>query len=494
MKTGLKIFIGFIVFFIFQDLISQQITYSGTVQYRSINTTKASGGGSDKHWNWNVDIDQKFIIEGTFYVTFTGGISPVGVAMYQMTSIEGDIHIENTVNNESNDEKVFQFCYDGYMRYKRTETPGDSRIKKLAVKWERSDPDKPCIFSGNLSIISPPSNNKKEPTSGKYIIMLMGEIKIDVTHMSYDEEKFPCDPTINKPPSSITKTNKMNFPIVIAVEKGFDGSNILEGRKVIKDEHNTITKKGSSHGMQHGDMDYFYDHNITVSWTLVKRTKECDANLTKVNGDVKINGVPVKEGNVKIAAGDMISTGDKSRMQINMPGGNEVIMLGPNSNFLVKDPCKLTPPKNMDFQKSVRNFIRGKVYQVVGADNSEFEVKTRTAVTGFRGQISPVVKEYYCSNNNIEVRGGPSFNLQEVVDDTDPEKESMIKEFGDLSGYKAAFYIHTEPEAIYDVSAIKGDILVESTFGSDKMVVKEGSTATSWPNGTPFFDIYISAK
>ena len=70
----------------------------------------------------------------------------------------------------------------------------------------------------------------------------------------------------------------------------------------------------------------------------------------------------------------------------------------------------------------------------------------------------------------------------------------MIKAFGDLSAYKAAFYVHTEPEAIYDVSAIKGDILVESTFGPDKMVVKEGSTVNAWPNGTPFFDIYVSVK
>jgi hypothetical protein len=116
------------------------------------------------------------------------------------------------------------------------------------------------------------------------------------------------------------------------------------------------------------------------------------------------------------------------------------------------------------------------------------------AGAGVRGQISPAIREYYCSNNNIEVRGGPYYNLQEYVAKTDPEKESMIKEFGDLSAYKTAFYVHTEPDGIYDVSAVKGDILVESATGSDKMVVKEGSTVTSWPDGTPFMDIYISAK
>ena len=246
--------------------------------------------------------------------------------------------------------------------------------------------------------------------------------------------------------------------------------------------------------MAHRYVDYTIVENITVSWTLVKRTKECDANLKLAKGDVKINGEPVNEGNIKIAAGDMISTGAKSRMQINMPGGNEVIMLGSNSNIVVKDPCKLTPPKDMDFQKSARNFIRGKLYQALDAENTEYVVKNRTCAVGVRGQITPAIKQYYCSNNNIEVGSGPYVDQPEKMIQTDSEKESMIKAFGDLSAYKTAFYIHTEPEAIYDVSAIKGDILVESAFGSDKMVVKEGETVTSWPNGTPFFDIYVSAK
>ena len=113
---------------------------------------------------------------------------------------------------------------------------------------------------------------------------------------------------------------------------------------------------------------------------------------------------------------------------------------------------------------------------------------------GVRGQISPAINKYYCSNNDIKLHGGPHFELQEYVAENDPEKENMINEFGDLSAYKNAFYVHTEREAIYDVSAIKGDVLVESAIGSDKMVVKEGLTVTSWPDGSPFIDIYISAK
>lgn len=278
MKSRIGLFSIFLIFFIIQDATSQQITYSGPVQYRSIHTKKATGGGSDKGYNWDVNVDEKFMIEGTFYVTFTGGVSPVGVAMYQMTSIEEVIHIENTVNNELYDEKISQYCYDNLMRYKRTETPGDSRTKKLAVKSERSDPDKPCILSGNLTIISPPSNNKKELNSGKYIIMLMGEIKTDVTYLSYEERKFPCDPTINKPPSSQTKTVNISFPIAIAIEKAFDGSTILEGRKVIKDNRSTDSKDcdGIAGRMGHGDVDCAINENITVSWNLAKKCEALD--------------------------------------------------------------------------------------------------------------------------------------------------------------------------------------------------------------------------
>ena len=104
---------------------------------------------------------------------------------------------------------------------------------------------------------------------------------------------------------------------------------------------------GSLARMAYGDVDCVYDENITVSWTLVKRSKECDANLSYAKGDVKINGVSVKEGNIKISAGDMISTGEKSRMQVNMPRG-EAIRLGSNSQLIVEDPYNLAPREMTD--------------------------------------------------------------------------------------------------------------------------------------------------
>lgn len=159
MKTGIKFFSILLTFFVIQDATSQQITYSGPVEYKQIVTKIANGSGSDKGYNWNVNVDEKYIIEGTFYVTFTGGVSPAGVAMFQLTSVEENIHFENSVNNEANEEVISQPCFDGKMKFTRNVSPGDSRTDRLAVNSIRSNTEKPCITGGYLSIICPPSYN-----------------------------------------------------------------------------------------------------------------------------------------------------------------------------------------------------------------------------------------------------------------------------------------------------------------------------------------------
>ncbi len=506
----------FVALFIVKDAISQQITYSGTVEYKHTRTKTANGSGSNGY-NWNAKADEKYIVEGTFYVTFTGAVSSSGTAMFQFTGINEKINFIYTADNEAKGEKISQACFDAVKRVSYTVSPGKSQIYKLSIESERLEPTKPCVTSGFLGIQCPPSDNKQG--NCKYSIMLMGTIKTNVTSAIYTEETFPCNEANNKPANLFTNTVKMDFPIVINLEKDFDITDeILEGESVITDIHNTdcrgcLTSSLTSMIPDNDDVKCAYDENLTVSWSLVKRSKECDANLSYVKGDVKINGVSVKEGNTKISAGDIISTGDKSRMQIILPGG-EAIMLGSNSRFIVKDPCNLTPPREMmEPHKKGYNLLKGKVFQAMKVpqkfklerkdfNNEEDWANYRamhtgyfhTAVAGVRGQISPPAREYYGSNDyNIKVKGGPYFDPQ-YIKEIDPEKESMINEFGDLKDYDGAFYVHTEPEAIYDVSAIKGDILVESAIGTNKMVVKEGLTVTSWPDGSPFIDIYISAK
>jgi len=275
MKTGFSFISILLTFFVIQNANSQQITYSGSIDYKFIRTNIAVGGGIDEGYNWSVNVAEKYLIEGTFYVTFTGGISPSGVAMYQMTSIEEDIHFENTSNKVASDERISQSCYNDKMKYTHTVTPGDSRVYMLAIRTKELDIEKPRIFSGYMTIISTPSNNKKETVNGTYSIMLTGEIKTDVTFISFDERKFPCISNYSEPSDSIIQTTKMNFPIAIIVEKAFDGSNILEGKKIITDTHDIKKSAGTvPSAMIHGNLSRSYYENHTVSWKLVKKSKD----------------------------------------------------------------------------------------------------------------------------------------------------------------------------------------------------------------------------
>ena len=101
---------------------------------------------------------------------------------------------------------------------------------------------------------------------------MTGEIKTNVTFISFDERKFPCISNYSEPTDSLIQTTKMNFPITIVVEEEFDGSNILEGKKVITDTHDIRKSAGTVPGnMIHGDLNPSYYENHTISWKLVKK-------------------------------------------------------------------------------------------------------------------------------------------------------------------------------------------------------------------------------
>lgn len=479
MKKIIIFLIVFTTLFIVKDATSQQITYSGPVEYKQIKTKIAKGSGS-KGYNWNVNIDEKYIIEGTFYVTFTGGVSPTGVSMFQLTSVEEDIHFEITVNNEANEEMIFQRCYDDKMVFKQRVSPGESRTDKLAVKSIRLDLEKPCITGGYLVV-----------TKCDYKILLIGEIKADVTSIKYESRTFPCLDS-NPPPSSFTSTLKMDIPIVVSAEKVFDGSNILEGRFVVTDIHNTDCKKclGLVARMVHGDdgdVDCAYDENITVSWTLVKRTRECKAEITYLKGDLKINGVPAEKGNIEIGAGDLIETGNKSRTEIHLPG-NTAIRMGSNTRILLPDPCQQKIPDIKDPYSAAMRLIRGKVrgivHYIVG-DRPDFPIVGYTG-GGIRGQLLPVLPVFYAS--------AVPFLISLNTLNTEPEKESLIEGYRELNDNQVAFYVHAGEDAVHDISALKGNFFIEDIGKTRKEEIVEGSSISTWHDGTSIQDVYILIK
>lgn len=494
MKAGIKILAIFFFSCITLNATSQQVTYSGPVEYKFIRTKTTKGNGNSGY-NWNVDINEKYIIEGTFYVVFSAIGSPAGFTMCQMTSIEEDIHFENSIKNEASEERISQGCSDDLNKSTRTVSPGDSRIYKQTVNHVRLDPKKPCIGQGTMTITSPNSTGKKEPSSGKYSVMLGGVIETEMTSETYSERKFACNPDRNTPPDIISQAMKMPIPVSIVFEENFDGSEVLTGKQVILDNHRTDCGPGSPYAnMTHGEVDCAFDESIVVSWTLIKRTKECDANLSSIKGDVKINGAPVKDGNIKIGAGDMISTGGKSRLKVDLPDGSKMAV-GSNSSLILADPCNLNPQKSniVNPFRLWLSAVNWKIGVALGVKKG-FEIRTGTAVVGVRGQIAPERKYYTPDDNNVEIRSGPhpDFHIEWI--EIDPEKESIIKELGVLSGHKIVFYLHSDSEGVHDVTAIKGDLELERTFSSEKMIVKEGTTVNSWADGSAFGEIYIRNK
>jgi len=487
MKAGIKILAVYFLFAITLNANSQQVTYSGPIEYKFIRTKTAKGSGSNGY-NWNVDIDEKYIIEGTFYVVFTAMGSPGGFTMCYMTSVEEEnIHFENSIKNVAHEERISQGCSDDLYKSTRTVSPGDSRTYKQTVEHKRLDPKKPCIGQGTMTIISPSSTGEKELSRGKYSVILGGGIDTEMTSEVYSEQKFACNPDRNTPPDVVLQTFRMPIPVSIVFEGDFDGSEVITGKKVILDNHKTDCGPGSPYAnMAHGEVDCVFDESISVSWTLIKRTEECDANLSSIKGDVKINGAPVKNGNIKIGAGDMISTGDKSRIRVALPNGSKMA-LGSNTRLILCDPCNLAPTTG---KKNGNSWITVLNAKLGLSPPPGFSLNVGVGL-GIRGQIAPV-REYL--DNNFETQSGPypDFYVDEI--EIDPEKESVISELVDLSGNPTALYINSNSEGIHDVSAIKGDLEVENPISSEKMVVKEGTTVTSWPDGSPFGEIYVSAK
>lgn len=487
MKTGIKILVLYFLSCICFNANSQQITYAGPIEYKFIRTKTVTGSGNEGY-DWNVNVDERFIIEGTFYVVFSGIFTSAGFTMYQAESIQEDIHFENSVHNEAVEERITQGCSDENSTATRVVSPGDSRTYRQIVTYERINPKKPCINGGTLNITSPNSSGEKKLQSGSYTIMLGGEIETEMTSEISSEHKYACNPDRNEPPDILTQNMKMSFPVSIVLAEEFNGSSVLEGEKILSEVHDTNCGPGSPYAnMTHGDVDCNYIENISVSWQLTKRNKECDANLTGIKGNVKINGVPVENGNVKIGAGDMISTGGKSGIKIHLPD-NSYMALGSNSRLILNDPCNLNPVESNVSMDTKLRMLAGKIYYILGKSGG-FEMKTGTAVVGVRGQINPTYIELFYTTDRKH--GGPFPDFQDVPVVNDSEKVSLIRESGNLKDSKFAVYIHSDSEGVHDISAIKGDLEVESTDKSKKMEVNEGASVKVWPDGSPFGEIYV---
>lgn len=477
MKKIAPIFILSVLLCNITGLKAQMVTYSGPVEYHLEMIKTAGGGGTDGGYDWNISVNERQIINGSFFITFTGGAA-AGLSAFQLTSIEENINYENTVNSEGNDQKTSQACYDDRFVFVENATPGDSRTQRTSVNTTRANPEKPVIESGQMMF-----------RGNKYTFMLMGKMKVNINGETYSQETFPCLDTII-PPKSMSSSTTIDLPIVISGEKIIDTHDVLEGVYVKENETSSDCNKclGGLGRLVHGDVNCSYISKITTSWTLVKRTKECDANLSNSRGDVKINGVSAKQGALKIGAGDVILTGEKSRMELRV--GNSTYRLGSKSKLLLTNPCELfNEGKKEPGQTISTTLLKGKLYEFVNktvGNPRNFDPNMRTAGVGVRGQLWNPVESYYATAN---LNFNPYLYQQE-----DPEKTELIDGFENLSDNVSAYYIHFEDDEVKDITVVKGTLKIEDTFQTKSKIVTEGTTTNTWDDGTIMRDVIISTK
>jgi hypothetical protein len=466
-------------------LEAQMAMYRGTVEYHLEISKTANGGGIDGGYNWNVSVNEKQIIDGIFFATFTGKVidsDPVRSGL-SLSNIQESIQFTNNVNNEGNEQKISEACYDDRLVFKRNATPGESRTERFGVNWSRSEPDKKVIEGGNISF----RNNN-------YYLTLMGKVKLNVSTENYSSLTQPCLDTVI-PPKSISANTTLNFPIVIYAEKPFDNSDVLDGIYVQLDESGDDCNMsfGDLARMVHGDMNCSYVTKITTSWTLVKRTRECDATISYLKGDVKINGFPAKEGATKIGKGDVITTGPKARIEVKLSDGT-TYRIGSRTRLSLINPCATSG------EPSLGSLLRGKFYskvrELTGGGN--FSQRSITGAVGVRGHISPELPLFYASADPdfVPCVFQHDFPLPgcSTVQQEDPEKAELIDGYQSLPDSQTAYYLDFEDGIVRDLTALRGTIRVEDEMGIRSMDVPEGKTVTHWEDGTQMTEIVILTK
>jgi hypothetical protein len=127
-------------------------------------------------------------------------------------------------------------------------------------------------------------------------------------------------------------------------------------------------------------------------WNLKRKVADCTARVTsQTRGDIKLNGDPLPyEGEVPLARGDVIDTGNHSRAEFRI-SNHAVLRVGPNSKAqLNTDICKSKPTADM-----TKDLILGPaselLVQILGS-GSDFSIESPTVAVGVRGALEPMNK------------------------------------------------------------------------------------------------------
>ena len=227
------------------------------------------------------------------------------------------------------------------------------------------------------------------------------------------------------------------------------------------------------------------DSKITTSWMLVRRSDTYyNVNITYLKGDVKINGVRTEKGPMKISPGDVVTTGEKSRIEIRLKD-DSAIRLGQKSKLVI-DNHLFSTAENSSLSVTL---LKGKMYSfinsLVGKENS-YDLNARTAVIGVRGRLWNQSQTFYASTN-------PDFNAF-LFPQEDEEKTELIDGYENLPDNISAFYLHFEDNEVKDISALKGTLKIEDSNHIKSKTLTTGTTTNLWDDGTIMSDVEISVK
>lgn len=485
MKKYLIVILGIVFTASLCTIEAQMVTYSGPVTFTLDVSKMANGGGSDDGYDWNLSVNEKRLINATFYLTFTGGTSGMsGLSAFKLTSVEEDIEFINTVNNSGEDQKSSQPCYDDLLKFTHKATPGDARKHANTVVSSRINTGKPVIEGGQMMF-----------RGDEYFITLMGKLTLKISSVTYSEETYPCLNS-NEPPKTTSNTTTIDFPIGISTRMKLGNLDYLEGtdvRENIISENCNQCIPGELGRLVHGDMNCSYKSYMSTSWILAKRSKECDANVSYLKGDVKINGVPAKQGSTKIGEGDVIETGPKSRIEVRMFDGS-VYRMGSKSKLVMFNPCATSG------KPTLSGLMKGKLYSLVyKVTGGPAPIpRMHTAVTGRRGFLEPEQHLFYACVD-------PNFVPYPLLDNNpplsssfeqqyDPEKDELIEGYQSLPENTTAYYLDFQDDIVREVTTLKGTIIIEDDMGIKSMEVPEGTTVTCWEDGSQMTEITILTK
>lgn len=184
-------------------------------------------------------------------------------------------------------------------------------------------------------------------------------------------------------------------------------------------------------------------------------------NVTRAQGDVKINGQSAGTGSRSFSQGDIIETGGKSRVEIQW--GGATIRVGSNSRVTLPDPC--APAAGT----STFKLVTGRLMAALGGNKGGFRIQGPTCATGVRGSPLPAPEPMMIASLSGEIPRSWMGRLQSSERNDLLFSEKEIRE-ADLVLYME---LSLENES-FMVEAVKGPIMLLDSHGNSRILETGG--------------------